>query len=214
MIFDHDGTLIDSSVILTKSFAHAAHELGLPEPSQDRVVKTIGRADQWKALFGFSSSELVAIFLDYYYANHLREIRLFPGMNEILVSLRDSGFNLAVSSNKLKRAGLSELEACGIAQHFSYALWREDVAQPKPHPEGINAVLHALACSSGRACYVGDTALDVRAARAAGVRSIAVLWGYGTAADLAPEAPDVLCASPDELLFALSRSGLEPGERA
>ena len=204
IVFDHDGTLVDSSRILYQAYRHVAEVYGLPTPLYSDVTSSIGCDDQFTLLFGSNRPEYVDTFLDFYYAHHLSLVRPFDGIATLLNDLRKGGYKLGVVSNKLRKAGLAELRECGLSSYFDKTIYREDVDRGKPDPEGIHLLHEQLGVQPPNVVLVGDTEVDVQCAKNAGIRSIAALWGYGDKLRLASLRPDASSRSPADVSRALA----------
>ena len=203
IVFDHDGTLVDSSRILYQAYRHVAEVYGLPPPPYSDVTNSIGYDDHFTILFGSHRPEYVDTFLGFYYAHHLSLVRPFDGIATLLNDLRNQGCKLGVVSNKLRKAGLAELSECGLSSYFGKTIYREDVDQGKPDPEGIHLLHEQLGVQALNVVLVGDTEVDIQCAKSAGVRSIAALWGYGDAHQMASLNPDAYSQSPADVPRAL-----------
>ena len=138
IVFDHDGTLVDSSRILYQAYRHVAEVYGLPTPLRADVTNSIGHDDHFTFVFGSNKSEYLDTFFDFYYANHLKLVRPFDGVATLLDHLRKGGYRMGVVSNKLRKAGLAELRECGLLSYFDKTVYREDMDQAKPDPQGIH----------------------------------------------------------------------------
>ena len=203
VVFAHDGTLVDPSRILYQAYPHVADVYGLTTPLYSEVTASIGYDDHLTLLFGSNRPEYLHTFLEFYYAHHLRLVRPFEGIAILLNDLRNEGYKLGVVSNKLRKAGLAELSECGLSSYFGKTIYREDVDQGKPDPEGIHLLHEQLGVQALNVVLVGDTEVDIQCAKSAGVRSIAALWGYGDAHQMASLNPDAYSQSPADVPRAL-----------
>jgi len=204
IVFDHDGTLVDSSRILYQAYRHVAEVYGLPRPPYSDVTNSIGYDDHFTILFGSHRPEYVDTFFDFYYAHHLTLVRPFDGIATLLNDLRNEGCKLGVVSNKLRKAGLAELRECGLSYYFDKTIYREDVDQGKPDPEGIHLLHEQLGVQPQNVVLVGDTEVDMQCARNAGVRGIAALWGYGDESRIVSLNPGASSRSPADVKRALA----------
>lgn len=195
IIFDVDGTLVDSQDDIFESMRRAYGGLGLEVPSRDRVRAIVGLSlDQAMArlspeLKGADHDALVTGYKQSYQA--LRREKgaaesspLFPGARDILDALHaDPWTLLAVATGKSKR-GLDKLmEGHGMAHYFTSAQVA-DFHPSKPHPSMIETILSETGIARDRAVMVGDTSFDMDMARAAGVMGVGVEWGYHPAHSL------------------------------
>ncbi len=214
-MFDLDGTLIDSEGLILASFRHTMRtHLGTAPPDQ-AWRSTIGRplAIQVRD-FARSDEEaeaMVRTYTEHNLANHDRLVRPFDGVTECVEALRAHGFRLAIATSKRRVATRMGLAACGLPEAwFASVVTADDVTRFKPEPEPVlKALAEAGEPDPGRAVYVGDSVHDVRSGRAAGARTVAVLWGPNGRDVLAPEEPDWMVETPRELADLLGAA--EPG---
>lgn len=206
VVFDLDGTLIDSFGLIDASFRHAARVVldrdltpgevttGWGEPLPVRAARlAAGRVD-----------ELIAAYTAYYDANHDRLCRPFAGVPEMLAALAARGVRLGVATSKRRRSTLQALERCHLARWIGAAISAEDVPAPKPAADAVLAALGGLRVSAERAWMVGDGAFDIEAARRAGVRSVAALWGTREREALLGARPDHMASHPDHVVLLVS----------
>jgi phosphoglycolate phosphatase len=209
VVFDLDGTLVDSYPAITASVNHVRGLSGLPPLPEPEVRAHVGRGAPYlleKTVGQGDPSENVAA----YKAHHpsvLREgTKLMPGAASALAELHARGLKLGVCSNKPVSFTRELLDYLGVASLFAVALGPEDVARPKPAPDMLLAALGRLGLEARQVLYVGDMTVDIDTARAAGVR----VWVLATGSE-APEALDA--ARPDRRLRDLAElPGLLGGE--
>lgn len=215
VVFDLDGTLIDSEGLILASFRHTMRtHLGAPPPDAAWRA-TIGRplAIQVRD-FARSDDEaeaMVRTYTEHNLENHDRLVRSFPGVTECVEELRAGGFRLAIATSKRRVATRMGLAACGLPEDwFASIVTADDVTRFKPEPDPVlKALAEAGETDPGRAVYVGDSVHDMRSGRAAGARTAAVLWGPNGRDVLEPEEPDWVVETPAELttLLRAARAG-------
>ncbi len=137
---------------------------------------------------------LIEAYIAHYETHHDRMAALFPGVYEMLVSLARLGCAMGVVTSKRRRSTLQALDAFHLNPFIRVVLTADDLAVAKPAPDPIREALHRLGGHPSRALMVGDGAVDILAARAADVRSVAALWG-------AREVDAVLAAGPDYVVY-------------
>lgn len=209
VIFDLDGTLLNTLGDLTAAVNHGLSAYGLPlcTPSQvrtyvgDGVRELIARAcpphtDET------TREGVLAAYLPYYAAHHADCTAPYDGVMELLDALRDAGVSIAVVSNK-HDAGVQALCARFFGDYLTLAVGGDGTRPLKPAPDGILYALERLGVEPTAAWYVGDSAVDVVTARAAGVRCAAVTWGFQDAPRLAAENPQLLADTPTQVKNAV-----------
>lgn len=201
LIFDLDGTISDPLLGISRSveFALAAH--GYPEVSRASVAALIGPPldDAFRALIADATDDeirsLVAKYRERYADVGYAENTLYHGVREALQDLGDQGVSLGVCTSK--RADFAEriLERFGVREHFQFVSGG-DVGVRK---EQQLAGLCAAGCVRLAARMIGDRGVDITAARANGLASVGVLWGYGTERELTDAGADLLLSEPTQL---------------
>jgi len=183
ILFDLDGTLIDSTEAILESFA-AAYKIFGKEPPEDTLIKAeIGHPlDHMFTTFGIAE-EVVWEYVDAY-KMHYRKIScaktlLLSDAREA-VALAKQHAVLGVVTTKTAKYSIELLEHMGLMDYFDVLIGREDVSEPKPHPEPIEKALAKLPTVTGGVWMVGDTCMDMCCARAANVGGVAVTCGYGS----------------------------------
>ena len=210
VVFDLDGTLIDSAGDLARSVNAALERLapGTPPVPLDRVRTFIGDGAAMlvsrtlgAAGVSVSTEEALPVFLDCYQTRLLDTTVLYAGVLESLDALDDR--TLAVLTNKPGDMSRRILDGLGVAGRFARICGAGDVPAKKPDPAGLRMILEETGISPEAAVLVGDSAIDVRTGRAAGVRTVGVTYGLDPAG-LEAMAPDVLIADLRELAPRLS----------
>lgn len=211
IVFDWDGTLADSTTIITDAICAACADIGLdvPDKTSARYVIGLGLADAVRhvapGLPVARHPELAARYRHHYLA-HDGEIPLFEGARELLQELDDAGYYLAVATGKT-RAGLDvSLSHHGLRQRF-HATRCGDEGRPKPHPDMLLHVMATTGVEADTALMIGDTVHDLDLARNAGAQALAVAYGAHDAAELASRAPLATVESIAALRRWLSENG-------
>jgi phosphoglycolate phosphatase len=202
IVFDLDGTLVDTAPDLVRALNRTLDLEGLPQMKLETVRQLVGRgarvlieraADLSGVAFaGERLDQLTQEFIGFYKEDIARESRPFDGAVEALKALAALGATLAVCTNKRTDLSLQLLDALGLTQHFAAIVGADAVAQRKPHPEHYRATVERAGGSVRRSLMVGDTSADVDAARGAGAPVIAVSFGYSDGAAEALGADAVL----------------------
>jgi phosphoglycolate phosphatase len=184
LIFDLDGTLIDSKEDLVNSInAMLAWKQRGPLP-HEVVASYIGNGAPMlvkRALPGLNEDDHLAalqFFLDYYREHMLDATALYPGVREALDRLHGAGVPLAILTNKPVRFSVQLIAGLGLGGHFFQIYGGNSFEQKKPHPIGIERLVAESGADRGRTVMVGDSAVDVLTARAASVKACGVAWGF------------------------------------
>ncbi|HEX4167480.1 MAG TPA: HAD hydrolase-like protein [Bryobacteraceae bacterium] len=210
LIFDLDGTLIDSSEDLAISTNAARARFGLPPLSQEIVNSYVGngaavlvRKAMGPDASEASVAEALAYFLKFYRAHALEHTRLYGGMREAVTQLAQE-HQLAVLTNKPQKISFDILASLKLETCFLCVIGGDTLAVKKPDPLGIVTLMEHAGAGADRTLMVGDSSVDISTARNASVRSCGVLWGFQ------PEtfemmAPDFLVDKPGELVRLIQK---------
>lgn len=208
VLFDLDGTLVDSIDLLVASMEYS-FEGRERRPSVEDWLALIGTPlDAMLARWAEGSADverLRARYREHQLEHHDAMIKLYPGMVETVRELHAAGHPLAVVTSKLEVGARRALKFAQVEDCFAAVVGIDHTAKHKPEPEPVWHALERLAMPRERAMFVGDSTHDMHAGRAAGVYTVAVLWGPYTREQLAPTAPDALIAGFDELAPIVER---------
>jgi len=191
---DLDGTLIDSTDAIVASFLHAFETLGWPAPDRARIIETISvpLAHQFQRLVDRDPTQAVELYREHYAREATARTRLLPGVTEGLHRLSDAGLATALATSKSRTAAEMLMSDLGVRDYLRFCLGPEDVAHPKPHPEQIALLCERAGIPAADAVYVGDSPLDVQAAKSAGVRAWCVTSGYSERETLQAQDPEAI----------------------
>ncbi|MEM2226340.1 MAG: HAD family hydrolase [Candidatus Bathyarchaeia archaeon] len=206
IIFDLDGTLVDSMEIVHETLNLILRDLGLRGVSREEMAE----------IAGMRLSDILAMrapWLDHRAAEEGEErfkaiystsqLRLIPGAKEAMEWLRSQGIRMGLVTTTPKGPALEVIERLGIADYFSIVVAVEDVERPKPHPDGPLKASRSLGVDPRYCAFVGDSPNDIKAGKAAGTRTIGVLTGFSSSERLAREGADLILRSVGELPSAL-----------
>lgn len=181
IVWDWDGTLADSTSMITNAVLQAAEHVGLPEiTSQEaRNIIGLGLREAIHTLYGNISDEKAQALASQYRVNYYAgesKISLFAGATETISALNKQGFKLAVATGKGRRGLNLALEHSGLS-HYFHATRTVDECFSKPHPQMLDELMTSLAVLPERTLMIGDSSYDLQMARNAGVSAIGVTYG-------------------------------------
>jgi phosphoglycolate phosphatase len=213
LIFDLDGTLIDSKLDLVHSVNAARALMDLSPISEDVVASYVGNGAPVliRRALGPSASEAdvqhaLQYFLSYYREHMLDHTRLYPGVKEALDRLLESGIKMAVLTNKPVRFSRTLVEGLGLSGHFFQVYGGNSFDQKKPAPVGVRKLLEESGVARDRTMMVGDSGVDIRTARNAEVKACGVTYGFQPEGFL-EDPPDILVDNMSQLAdYVLERS--------
>jgi phosphoglycolate phosphatase len=210
IIFDLDGTLIDSSKDLAISVNATRQQFGMSPLDELLVHSYVGNGAAVlvrKAMGPDASDELVeqalSFFLKYYRAHALEHTRLYDGIREAVNELLSAGHQLAVLTNKPFKISVDIIAALNLKDHFFRIYGGDSFEAKKPNPTGIFKLMEEAGQPAPETLMVGDSAVDILTARNAGVRGVGVLWGFQPET-FALHPPDLLVREPMELTTAIA----------
>jgi len=192
VIFDLDGTLIDSYKAIASSFNYVMRYFGKRPKSARDIRKAVGWGDRF-LLKPFLNKEDLDLALRIYRGHHQASLksqaRLYPGVKELLKYLKDKGYKLAVASNRPTRFSLIILRVLKLKDYFDYVLCADKLKRGKPHPQILNLIRKKFNLKPRQALYVGDMVIDLLAGKKAGIKTILVTTGSSSRAEIAKYAP-------------------------
>ncbi len=208
VIFDLDGTLLNTIGDLTVAVNHTLGECGYPLRTYDEVrsmvgngvLKLIERALPEKERTAENLARAREIFLPFYGAHNAEKTHPYEGIPELLEELRKRGVRMAVASNKYHEA------TCGLIPHyfptipFEVVLGQREGVPAKPHPQIVEDILSEVGVERREVLYVGDTSVDMLTAKAAEVDAVAVDWGFRPREELATHNPLAIISHPLQML--------------
>jgi phosphoglycolate phosphatase len=205
LIFDLDGTLVDSKDDLVKSVNAMRTHMGEAPLAPEVVASYVGRGAPVlvrRALPDASETDVaygLRFFLDYYREHMLDSTVLYPGVREALDRLHAANVALAVLTNKPVRFSVHMLEGLGLDTHFFRVYGGNSFVEKKPHPRGIDALILESGAGRESTVMVGDSSVDVLTARNASVLACGVTWGFQPES-FAEAPPDFLIDNMRELV--------------
>jgi pyrophosphatase PpaX len=203
VLFDLDGTVVDSGAIILASMKHAAETVLGFVPTDEELLATVGGPGleaQMRALSPERVEELVRVYRDHNEPLH-DELEACAGMDDVLVALRDQGRRLGLVTAKRRATVELAFASVPVGHLFDVVVGGDETERLKPDPEPLLVAASRLGAAVEQCAYVGDSPFDIRAAKAAGMHAVAVTWGRIHPPErLAEEEPDAIVDSPEELL--------------
>ena len=206
VLFDLDGTVIDSGAIILASMRHAAKEVLGIEPPDDELMAAVGGPGleaQMHALAPDRVEELVTVYRAHNEPLH-DTLAACAGMDHVLVRLKDEGRRLGIVTAKRRATVELAFATVPLGHLFETVVGGDETTRHKPDPDPLLLALDRVGAQPDETAYVGDAPFDVRAAKAAGIHAVAVTWGGIHARErLEAEDPDVLVETAEELYGVL-----------
>ena len=211
ILFDLDGTLIDSIELILSSYRHTMERhRGWVPPTE---VWLAGLGTPLRAQFGKFSDDpaeidaMVDTYRTYNLAHHDALVGAYPGIPEAVRRLRDDGKRLGIVTSKARALTNRGLRCAGLDGLFEAIVGSDDVERHKPDPTPVLRALDLLDADPAKTAFVGDSPHDIAAGHGAGVETAAVLWGPFTRDHLAPVAPDLWLETPADLVRHFAGNG-------
>ena len=207
VLFDLDGTLIDSVRLILDSYHHTLAVHGLAPMDDAHWLAGLGTPLRVQFRPWSEDAErleaMIATYRDYNLTHHDAMVKPYPGAVEMVRAIRAAGYRTGLVTSKNRPGALRGLRLVGLEDAMELIIGPDDVKNPKPHPEPILTALEVLGEPATGALYVGDSVHDMESGRAAGVQTAAVLWGPFDREDLAATRPDHWLEQPGDLLELL-----------
>ncbi len=212
VLFDIDGTLLDTREFVHAGFEHALGLFGVEAPAREVIAPHIGRPLE-QIYTEFGSAERVADLIEAhrsFQVNNLHLSVIYPGTAEVLERLRGEGVRMAAVTSRSRRSSLSTLELAGIATYFEAVISAEDTPVLKPDSAPLLLALGRMGYepAPGQQAMVGDTHNDVHAGKAIGAFTVGVTFGFH-GADVAHAEPDAVIDHIRDLPAALGYGGAD-----
>ncbi len=204
VLFDLDGTLLDSIPLILDSFHHTLRAFDFPACPDAELLRGVGtplvaQLARW-ARDAAELEAMAAAYREHNLRHHDERVRAFPGVVEAVAALRAAGVRIGVVTSKGRSTALRGLRTAGLGDAVEVSVCAEDVTRAKPHREPVDRALALLGAAAAGTIFVGDSLHDLHAGRAAFVSTGAALWGPFPADELAAGEPTHWLDSPEALL--------------
>jgi pyrophosphatase PpaX len=207
VLFDLDGTVVDSGAIILASMRHATREVLGRDYSDEELMQAVG-GPGLEAQMHALAPEHVERLVDVYRAHNIPlhdDLEACVGMEAVLVRLKEEGCRLGVVTAKRRDTAELAFDRVGLGHFFDVVVGGDETERHKPDPEPLLLGAERLGADPTQTAYVGDSPFDMRAAKAAGMFAVAVTWGrIHDRARLEAEEPDAIVDTAEELLAVLS----------
>lgn len=217
VLFDLDGTLIDSVALILASCHHTMTSHGLPARTDEEWLRHIGTPltahfAAWADELG-TVEAMIQTYRAYNLEHHDRMVREYPGVVEVVRELRALGVATGLVTSKMSHGAARGLRLVGLDETMDVMVCADHVANAKPHPEPVEKAVALLGADPASTIYIGDSLHDLHSGRAAGVLTGAALWGPFDRAHLASGEPDFWLEEPEQIVSLVSSaSHLRPGD--
>ena len=204
VLFDLDGTLIDSIRLILDSYHHTLTQHNLPARSDEEWLRGVGtplhvQFSQWH-----DSPEMleamIATYREFNLKHHDQMVTVYPGVVEAVRQIKSSGIQIGLVTSKNRQGALRGLALVGLEALMDVMVCADEVSNPKPHPEPVEKAVALLGADPARTVYVGDSIHDMHSGRAAGVKTAAALWGPFGRSHLESAGPDYWLEKPEDLV--------------
>ena len=182
IIFDMDGTLVDSSLTIARAINHVRKNLSLELLDEATILEKVNDPHLNPAQYFYEAENFTPQheewFSGYYRDNHENELNLYDGIHELLERLKLNGFKLAIATNAYRVSTLQSLKHLGIYELFDAISCYDDVGKGKPHPDMLIKLLNELNVTSKESLFIGDSERDELASEALNLDYLMVDWGF------------------------------------
>jgi pyrophosphatase PpaX len=204
VLFDLDGTLIDSLRLILDSYHHTLAQHGFPARTDTEWLKGVGtplrvQLAEWQDDSG-TLEAMVATYREYNLEHHDRMVTVYPGVLDAVREIKALGLQTGLVTSKNRQGAIRGLTLVGLEALMDLLVCADEVTKPKPHPEPVLKAVSLLGADPATTVYVGDSVHDMNSGRAAGVLTAAALWGPFDRSQLQAAEPDYWLEEPTGLV--------------
>jgi len=202
ILFDLDGTLIDTSELIIQSMLHTLSQYVPNQYDRDDVLDFIGPPleESFQQVLPDKVEEMIEVYREHNLFHHDNLVAPYDGVLETLAALKNHGIQLGIVTTKRNDTALRGLKVSKIEKYFDVIIGLNDVAHAKPHPEPIIKALDKLGAKASEAIMVGDNFHDILAGKNAGVKTAGVAWSIKGREALEQYEPDFMLETMGDLL--------------
>jgi pyrophosphatase PpaX len=204
VLFDLDGTLIDSIRLILDSYHHTLSRHNLPARTDEEWLEGVGTPLSVQFSDWHDSPEMLQAMIATYRAYNLQHhdamVSVYPGVLDAIREIKAAGLQTGLVTSKNRQGALRGLRLVGLEALLDVMVCADEVSNPKPHPEPVEKAVALLGGEVGTTVYVGDSIHDMHSGRAAGVRTAAALWGPFGRNHLEDAKPDYWLDTPSDLV--------------
>ena len=194
ILFDLDGTLIDTNELIIASFTHTLEKFGDRPYTREEILNFIGPplVDSLGLVNSNKIDEMVAAYREHNYANHDKYVKAYPEVVETMKALKEKSYKLAIVTTKIHHTAELGLKIAGMEGIFDVIIGLDDVENAKPHPEPVLSAIDQLKANPMTTLMVGDNYHDIEAGQNAGVQTAGVAWAIKGRESLEKYRPDYM----------------------
>ncbi|MCM3714621.1 pyrophosphatase PpaX [Halalkalibacter oceani] len=202
LLFDLDGTLINTNELIIASFLHTLDKYKPGEYTREHAIDFIGPPliDSFRKVDAERVDEMIATYRAFNHEKHDELVEEYEGVYETVERLHEQGYKLAIVTTKIRKTALMGLKLTGLDQFFDVVIGLDDVTKAKPDPEPLEKALAALGASKETAMMIGDSHYDVQAGKNLGIPTAIVGWSIKGEENIRSYQPDYILSNMRDLL--------------
>lgn len=209
VLFDLDGTIVDTNELIISSFMYALKDNGLAPLTREEIIPHMGTTlqQQMRVFSGLEdvNGTLEKSYRSYNNEHHDELVRSFPLVKETIEELSRRGIKLGIVTTKIRPTTIKTLERFDLLKYMDTIVTVNDVTEPKPHPEPVLTAVHNLGVDPRKTLMIGDSAVDIQSAKAAYVYAAGVSWSLKGEDTLRKYDPDFIIHNMKDIIEIMER---------